>query len=110
MYAYGSGISYTTFKYETQNMSLRVGKAAVDRWVEAGGHSIHFKQGVEAEDHIYVTVTNTGPVAGADVVQVGWQWLVTLPRLSLRGAFVLGVYQDANPGSGWQPDQVAVWL
>jgi hypothetical protein len=92
VYPYGSGISYTTFKNETESTSLCVGKAAVDCWLEAGGHLIHFMQGLEAEDHVYMTVTNTGPVAGADAVQVCREL-----QLSVKPRFMVVVRQDANP-------------
>ena len=68
LFPFGYGLSYTTFKYSDLNVSAQA--------VSAG-------QSVDAD----VTVTNTGKVAGDEVVQVYLKFppVTGAPRIALRG-------------------------
>jgi hypothetical protein len=74
VYEYGTGLSYTTFQYSTSTPQLQVPLGNVQRFLRTAGKHVYFRESAEAEDYITVTVTNTGTVAGSDVVQVGACW------------------------------------
>ena len=68
VFEFGSGLSYTTFTYTTKNESLRGSAAAVSAYLLESGRTRHTSFGAPAFDRLDITVTNSGNVAGADVV------------------------------------------
>ncbi len=112
LYPFGHGLSYTTFEY---------GDLAVSRQQAAAGESVA----------ITLRVTNTGPVAGDEVVQLyvhdeytgcprpvkelkGYARLALQPAESRTVTFHLPVdhlsFYDGGPGLSLHPGKVAVML
>eukprot|EP01060_Flectonema_neradi_P015965 TRINITY_DN225_c0_g1_i1.p1 TRINITY_DN225_c0_g1~~TRINITY_DN225_c0_g1_i1.p1 ORF type:complete len:751 (+),score=186.03 TRINITY_DN225_c0_g1_i1:68-2320(+) len=72
VYAYGSGLSYTTFSYSSSVSDISISKSLLDAEVEKV-NAVHqysdTKESVEnALTSVTITVKNTGDVAGSDVV------------------------------------------